>query len=259
MSRYDYKSGLHQAFRVGRKKLIVIILGNIAPRDLDPDLRLYLKTSTVLQWGEKMFWEKLRYELPDTTGKDQHRNLPNSHSPNSTVVSSVDDNSNDHYYQQPRYAGSTYSSSLSSRFPPIAQQQQPLPPPPPTTSSISPVQHYEQVPTYHLPNNLVQLNKSLLQNNSSLIQQINHQHSQSAGGIHGNVGSQSNPSILVQGRILQANAANTQLSNVLLGSQQIPIYGSCRLPTAVAANLVNNNGGHNILDPSAKSIAAVHI
>jgi hypothetical protein len=259
-SRYDYKSGLHQAFRVGRKKLIVIILGNIAPRDLDPDLRLYLKTSTVLQWGEKMFWEKLRYELPDTTGKDQHRNRPNSHSPNSTVVSSVDDNSNDHYYQQPRYAGSTYSSSLSSRFPPIAQQQQPLPPPPQTTSSISPVQHYEQVPTYHIPNNLVQLNKSLLHNNSSLIQQINHQHSQSVGGIQGNLGGQNNTSILVHhGRILQANASNAQLSNVLLGSQQIPVYGSCRLPTAVAANLVNNNGGHSILDPSAKSIAAVHI
>ena len=255
-SRYDYKSGLHQALRVGRKKLVVIMLGNIAPRDLDPDLRLYLKTSTVLNWGEKMFWEKLRYELPDTNGRDQHRNRPNSHSPNSTVVSSVDDNSNDHYYQQPRYAGSVYGSSTSSRFPPIAQQQQPLPPPPPTTtSSISPNQLYEQVPTYQLPNNLMQLNKSLLQNNSSsFIQQINNQ---PGGGIHhGNLGSQKN--ILIQGNIFPANAPNAQISSVLLGSQQIPIYGSCRLPSTVAANLVNNEG-HHILDPSAKSIAAVHI
>ena len=251
-SRYDYKSGLHQAFRVGRKKLIVVILGNIAPRDLDPDLRLYLKTSTVLHWGEKMFWEKLRYELPDAAGtKDGHRNRPNSHSPNSTVVSSVDDNSNDHYYQQPRYAGSTYGSSISSRFPPVAQQQQPLPAPP--TNSSSPIQHYEQVPAYQLPNNLMQLNKSLLQNNASLIQHINHQHSYS---VSGGIPAQNNPNILIQGNVVQNNA---HLSNVLLGNQQIPIYGSCRLPSAVASNLVNNNEGQNVLDPNAKSIAAVHI
>jgi hypothetical protein len=258
-SRYDYKSGLHQAFRVGRKKLIVIILGNVAPRDLDPDLRLYLKTSTVLHWGEKMFWEKLRYELPDAAGtKDMNRNRPNSHSPNSTVVSSVDDNSNDHYYQQPRYAGSTYSSSISSRFPQVAQQQQPLPPPP-AISSSSPIQHYEQVPAaYQLPNNLMQLNKSLLQNNASLIHQISHQHSNSVGGsIPGNIQAQNNPNVLIQNaNVLQNNA---HLQNVLLGNQQIPIYGSCRLPTSVAANLVNNNGGQNVLDPNAKSIAAVHI
>ena len=252
-SRYDYKSGLHQAFRVGRKRLIVIMLGNIAPRDLDPDLRLYLKTSTVLHWGEKMFWEKLRYELPDNHGKDSNPSRPNSHSPNSTVVSSVDDNCNDHYYQQPRYAGSTYSTN-SSRFPQIAQQQQPLPPPP-SSASISPTQqHYEQVPaTYHLPNNLLQLNKSLLQSGTpSMIQQINHQYSLS-GGLRG---LQNNSGVLVQGNVF--HGGNQQMSNVILGNQQIPIYGSCRLPTAVAANLVNNEG-HPILDPSSKSIAAVHI
>ena len=255
-SRYDYKSGLHQALRVGRKRLIVILLGDIAPRDLDPDLRLYLKTSTVLHWGEKMFWEKLRYELPDTNGKNQSRNRPKSHSPNSTVVSSVDDNSNDHYYQQPRYAGSTYSS-IPARHPPIAQQQQPLPPPPAMSSMI---QHYEHLPNnYQLPNNLVQLNKSLLQNNQQFnIQQINHQHSNS-GGIIGNISSPNNTSLLIQGGMLQTNLGNTNLSNVLLGQQQqIPIYGSCRLPPTAVANLVHN-GGHNILDPSPKSIAAVHI
>lgn len=66
-SRYDYKSGLHTALRCNRgKKLIVILLGDIASRrDLDPDLRLYMKTGIVLQWGDKLFWDKLRYALPD--------------------------------------------------------------------------------------------------------------------------------------------------------------------------------------------------
>merc|ERR1719245_632784 len=65
-SRFDYKSGLHQALRSsGNKKLIVIMLGDVANRDIDPDLRLYLKTSNVLHWGEARFWDKLKYALPD--------------------------------------------------------------------------------------------------------------------------------------------------------------------------------------------------
>jgi len=64
-SRYDYKSGFHQAMRSGRRKLIVIVLGDISARDIDPDLRLYLKTNVVLHWGDKLFWQKLRYALPD--------------------------------------------------------------------------------------------------------------------------------------------------------------------------------------------------
>ena len=64
-SRYDYKSGFHQAMRSGRRKLIVIVLGDISGRDVDPDLRLYLKTNVVLHWGDKLFWQKLRYALPD--------------------------------------------------------------------------------------------------------------------------------------------------------------------------------------------------
>ena len=93
-SRYDYKSGLHQALRAGRKKLIVIMLGDIASRELDPDLRLYLKNSLVLNWGEKLFWERLKYALPDVRKRK-------SHSPNSTVVSSMSDSEQ---LYQPRYA-----------------------------------------------------------------------------------------------------------------------------------------------------------
>ena len=64
-SRYDYKSGMHQTLRNARTKLIVIILGNINSRDIDPDLRLYLKSSIVVYWGDKHFWDKLKYALPD--------------------------------------------------------------------------------------------------------------------------------------------------------------------------------------------------
>ena len=67
-SRYDFKSGLHQALRAtGNRKPIIIMLGDIPSREIDPDLRLYLKNGTILYWGSKSFWEKLKYLLPDVS------------------------------------------------------------------------------------------------------------------------------------------------------------------------------------------------
>lgn len=63
--RYEFKSAHHEVLRTNRHKLILVFIGRIASKDLDPDIRLWLKTNTFLQWGEKMFWEKLRYALPD--------------------------------------------------------------------------------------------------------------------------------------------------------------------------------------------------
>lgn len=72
-SRYDFKSSLHQALRTcgpGRdsidwKHLIIIVLGELEGRDVDPDLRLYLKSAAVLHWNSRCFWQKLQYLLPD--------------------------------------------------------------------------------------------------------------------------------------------------------------------------------------------------
>lgn len=33
----------------------------------DPDLRPYLKTGSRLRWGQKRFWERLRYMMPDSS------------------------------------------------------------------------------------------------------------------------------------------------------------------------------------------------
>ncbi|XP_059470097.1 toll-like receptor Tollo [Neocloeon triangulifer] len=72
--RFEFKSAHHQVLRDRRRRLIVVLLGEIPHRDLDPDIRLYLKTNTYLQWGDKLFWEKLRYALPDVPNNQRRNN-----------------------------------------------------------------------------------------------------------------------------------------------------------------------------------------
>ncbi|XP_023212972.1 protein toll-like [Centruroides sculpturatus] len=47
------------------ERIIIIIKGNLPPIDTLPlDIQTLLKTKTYLIWGERWFWEKLRYALP---------------------------------------------------------------------------------------------------------------------------------------------------------------------------------------------------
>ncbi|XP_019868180.1 toll-like receptor Tollo [Aethina tumida] len=70
--RFEFKSAHHQVLRDRRRRLIVVLLGEVPQKDLDPDIRLYLKTNFYLQWGDKMFWEKLKYALPDVHINQRH-------------------------------------------------------------------------------------------------------------------------------------------------------------------------------------------
>ena len=63
--RYEFRSAHHEVLRDRRRRLIVILLGEVSPGDLDPDLRLYLKTNTWLRWGDTNFWNKLKFAMPD--------------------------------------------------------------------------------------------------------------------------------------------------------------------------------------------------
>jgi hypothetical protein len=48
-----------------RNKVIFLLTTELQTLNLDPDLQLLLRTCTVISWGEKRFWEKLRYVMPD--------------------------------------------------------------------------------------------------------------------------------------------------------------------------------------------------
>ncbi|XP_017771821.1 PREDICTED: toll-like receptor Tollo [Nicrophorus vespilloides] len=71
--RFEFKSAHHQILRDRRRRLIVILLGEVPQKDLDPDIRLYLKTNVYLQWGDKLFWEKLKFALPDVPTGQRRR------------------------------------------------------------------------------------------------------------------------------------------------------------------------------------------
>ncbi|XP_018015030.1 toll-like receptor Tollo [Hyalella azteca] len=63
--RYEFRSAHHEVLRDRCRRLIVILLGEVSMGDLDPDLRLYLKTNTWLRWGDANFWHKLKFAMPD--------------------------------------------------------------------------------------------------------------------------------------------------------------------------------------------------
>ncbi|NP_001116821.1 18 wheeler precursor [Bombyx mori] len=67
-SRYEFRQGLHEALKGCIYKLVLIEeCSVVADAMCDPDLRPYLKTGSRLRWGQKGFWERLRYIMPDST------------------------------------------------------------------------------------------------------------------------------------------------------------------------------------------------
>lgn len=62
-SRFEVKSAIHEVLK-RRRKLIFILYGNLPRRDIDSDMRMYLRTNTCIEWDDKKFWQKLRIAMP---------------------------------------------------------------------------------------------------------------------------------------------------------------------------------------------------
>ncbi|VVC27182.1 Hypothetical protein CINCED_3A004293 [Cinara cedri] len=65
--RFEFKSALHEGLKDKRGRLIVVALGEIQPKDVDPELRIYMKNAVHVNWGDRMFWEKLKFAMPDVS------------------------------------------------------------------------------------------------------------------------------------------------------------------------------------------------
>ncbi|XP_022690044.1 toll-like receptor Tollo [Varroa jacobsoni] len=61
---YEFKLAHCDALHNNPQKIIIIFVGRMCHSELDFNIRTWIKHSTLLQWGEKDFWNKLRYALP---------------------------------------------------------------------------------------------------------------------------------------------------------------------------------------------------
>ncbi|XP_058124002.1 toll-like receptor Tollo [Anopheles ziemanni] len=135
--RFEFKSAHHQVLRDRRRRLIVILLGEVPQKDLDPDIRLYLKTNTYLQWGDKLFWEKLRFALPDALNNQRRQHQQNIALTHSNIRNS---------YQQTRAAPSNRTNNQLNVQQQLQHEGRPQPRSPDSHSSAAQQQQLQPLP-----------------------------------------------------------------------------------------------------------------
>lgn len=64
-ARPDFRAALQTALRNAHRYKLICILYGEPLEPMDPELRALLRACTVTRWGERRFWEKLRYAMPD--------------------------------------------------------------------------------------------------------------------------------------------------------------------------------------------------
>ncbi|XP_054718797.1 toll-like receptor Tollo [Uloborus diversus] len=72
--RFEFRSAHREVLSACQHRLLVIELGKVDPQELDPDIRIWMKQSPVLRWGEKLFWDRLKYAMPDVRHRKTERN-----------------------------------------------------------------------------------------------------------------------------------------------------------------------------------------
>lgn len=72
-SRPDFRAALQTALRSAHRHKLVCVLNGDPLEPMDPELRALLRACTVTRYGERRFWEKLRYAMPDVINNQSTR------------------------------------------------------------------------------------------------------------------------------------------------------------------------------------------
>lgn len=72
-ARPEFRAALQTALRNAHRHKLVCILSGEPLEPMDPELRALLRACTVTRWGERRFWEKLRYAMPDVVSNRSNR------------------------------------------------------------------------------------------------------------------------------------------------------------------------------------------
>nr|ANG08900.1 toll family protein LongTollB [Parasteatoda tepidariorum] len=62
---YELKAAHHETQINRRHRVIVVLLDKISFKQLEPDVRICLRSATLVHWGDRRFWEKLRFAMPE--------------------------------------------------------------------------------------------------------------------------------------------------------------------------------------------------
>ncbi|XP_052863466.1 LOW QUALITY PROTEIN: toll-like receptor 6 [Anopheles cruzii] len=95
-TRFEFKGAVHEVLK-RRRKLIIILYGDLPQRDLDTDLRLYLRTNTCIEWDNEVYsasCDRVASETFECTSSSKYSTSSRGSSDCSHSISSIHDVSN---------------------------------------------------------------------------------------------------------------------------------------------------------------------
>ncbi|CAH1173839.1 unnamed protein product [Phaedon cochleariae] len=119
-ARFELRQALHEALKGRVFKLLILEENTIPEMELDPELKLYLKTAERIKWGEKRFWEKLKYAMPSVEPREKINANYRRNINNYTIDARVVPNGTHHSHH-------TYPDKIRTQAPPSPGMQM-LPP-----------------------------------------------------------------------------------------------------------------------------------